>query len=342
MASKPTVTEIIKIFSLPVLLMLVMLFLSKTPQLETSKNLGYAIIADMVLTIPLLYFLLIRKRNISNLTVLTFSVLGLFLAGWMLPKDFQALIGQLKSIFIPVIELFIISSVLYKIYKFKRSVKEETSVVPDALQLLRKNINASFSNKFMAGALVTELSVLYYGFLSWKKIAVQPGVYTNYKESGAIAIYGALILVIIAETIGFHFLLNQWSSVVAWIFTGSSIYLLLQLFAHCKALLQRPISLEKGFLIVRYGIFMDAKIPLASIESIEKTTADFVKEKGIEKVALLGDAESHNILLILKNEETLTKAYGTRKLFKKLYFYVDEPDHLIGTINERCLKKLRE
>lgn len=342
MSQKTTVIEFTKIFFLPVLLLLVTIFISKMPELQTSKNLGYAILVDLLLTIPLLYFLIIRKRKIPNLSVITFFVFGLFLAEWILPLDFQSIIGQIKTIFIPVVELNILFSLVYRIYTFKKSLKEEPSVFPDAMHLLRKNIDDSFSNRYIAGALLTELSVLYYGFLSWKRVRRQPTVFSNHKESGAIAIYGALMLVIIAETIGFHFLLVRWNTTIAWIFTGSSIYVLLQLFAHIKAMMQRPVNIEKDHLIIRYGIFIDARISLSEIKSITRNSADFIKEKGIEKVALLGDAESHNLLLTLKNEETLRKAYGSRKLFKKLYFYVDEPDKLIGTINERCQKKSLE
>ncbi len=331
--------ESVKVVATPILLVIFLVVLSRIALIQESSYLGYAILTDLTITIPFIYFLFIRKRNIPNLSTITFAIIGLFLAGWILPQNFHPFIKQLKHIVIPIVELTVFSLLLFKIYQFRKLLSSQPQRYPDAMQVLRESVANTFSNKYVAGALTTELSVFYYGFLSWKKVKPTNYLFTSY-NNGSISLFCALILVAIAETLGFHFFLIKWNAIIAWIFTGSSIYLILQLFAHIKAILQRPISIEDGTLIIRYGIFMETSIPLESIESIQKNTASFLKIDGIEKIGLLGDTESHNLLVTLKNKETLLKPYGTRKLFKKLYFYVDEPDKLIGIINEVCPKKL--
>lgn len=307
----------------------------------TTPSLGYAILVDFTITIPLVYFLLIRKTKIINFSAITLSVIGLFLADWLLPEYFAPVTGSLKQFVFPVLETTILAIVLYKIYRFKKTLSNTSNGYVDAIQLLRTNFKEVIANKVVADVFVTELSVLYYTFLSW--IPKKPEkAFTIHKNSGNTSLFAALIVVIAAETVGFHFLLEKWSTTVAWIFTISSIYVGLQLFAHVKALIQRPVSIEGDMLIIRYGIFMETSIPFHKIKAIEKNTSTPVKEKGTEKIGLLGETESHNLLLTLHKNETLIKPYGVRKLFKKLYFYVDEPTNLIGTINKLCLKKSPE
>lgn len=313
----------------------VIVFVKKT---TLDQFTGYAIIFDLIITIPLIYFFLIRQTKIFNFTTVTLSIAGLFIAGWLLPENFDPVIGTLRTYFIPLLEVFIFSFVLIKIYHFRKSLNNHSDNFTDALQLLRNNFEDLFGNKTVAGILTMELGIFYYAFISWKP--QKPDIhFTGHKHSGTLALFSALIVVIIAETIGFHFFLIKWNSTIAWIFTITSIYAMLQIMAHLKAMIQRPVSIENNELVIRYGIFMECRIPIDKIEYLEKSTSTPLKEKDTQKMALLGEAESHNLLISLKEPETLIKAYGNRKLFKKLYFYVDEPTKLIGTINKLCLKK---
>ena len=125
---------------------------------------------------------------------------------------------------------------------------------------------------------------------------------------------------------------------MAWFLSGTGIYLGLQFIAHIKALKQRSIIIEDGLLKIRNGIFGETEMPLQHIKARKKHTKDTEKGKGIQSTALLDGLEPTTIKMKVSHRTTLTKPYGIRKLYKILYFYVENPSKFIGQINQICPK----
>ena len=74
------------IFSIPFLLILGIIYLTSLP-INVSQDFFYAVSLDLIFTAPLVYFLLIRKTQISKLTVVTLSILGIFIAYKIVPEE---------------------------------------------------------------------------------------------------------------------------------------------------------------------------------------------------------------------------------------------------------------
>src|SRR4051812_38320037 len=73
---------------LPLLVMTACSILVCTPLfLHHDQRLSTAIVLDLTLTAPLLYFLAIRKTSISNATTIRIFLLGVLLAGLLLGKQ---------------------------------------------------------------------------------------------------------------------------------------------------------------------------------------------------------------------------------------------------------------
>jgi len=65
-----------------------------------------------------------------------------------------------------------------------------------------------------------------------------------------------------------HFVIARWHIITAWIITAASVYTYLQLFAHMRAIIARPIAITSDAILVFNGLAGEASIPLQLIEQI--------------------------------------------------------------------------
>lgn len=311
-------------FGLPLLVMFFMVYLSQSIWFrQQPEALSVGIILDLTLTVPLLYFLLIRKRKISNTTVVPFFIGGIVLAGYIIPVDHQFLLSQIKTYVFPLVEMTALFFVGRNVYKLRKSYKTQNQAAPDFYTAFRQA-----TREVILGAaatfLVTEVATIYYGFLHWRKRRLAEHEFSYHKNSGTVAILAVLIFLVLIETFVIHLLLQLWSPLAAWILTGVSLYSLVQIFGILRSLSKRPISIENEQLELRYGILGEVSIPLANIDSVELSTKSIQQDKQIRKLSPLGDLESHNILIHLKNEGSLKGFYGMEKTFTTIALYVDD------------------
>src|SRR6056297_2889248 len=104
-------------FGIPLGLLVVLILLMKSPFLNGNDALNLAITADLLLTVPLVYFLLIRKSKIPKTTVIPVMIIGLLVGSYFLPKENQTYLELFKNWFLPVIELSILTFVIIKVRK---------------------------------------------------------------------------------------------------------------------------------------------------------------------------------------------------------------------------------
>jgi uncharacterized membrane protein len=102
--------------------LLFMIFLSCLLITFTSKFtasnllLSNAFLGDLLITAPLIYFLAIRKSNVSKLTVFRVFVAGLLMAGLVMPLHSNPLLQFIKTWISPVIEALVIFIICKKFY----------------------------------------------------------------------------------------------------------------------------------------------------------------------------------------------------------------------------------
>ena len=96
---------------------------------------------------------------------------------------------------------------------------------------------------------------------------------------------------------------------------------------------KRPIIIENNKLFLRYGIMNETTIDIRNIESIEVTSKDVELNKETRKLSILGELESHNIIIKLKEENTLIGLYGIKRKFKNIIFHIDDKNEFKNRIN---------
>ncbi|MEL6654814.1 MAG: hypothetical protein AAFP77_11305 [Bacteroidota bacterium] len=300
-------------------------FFHQEPQLF-----ALAICGDLLITSPLLYYLLIRRTAIPKITVLSVFILGLILASFLLPAEQQWLPKLIRTYSLPVVETGLVAWVLYHVFRVRSTFKEQEHT--DFYRALRVATQSAFPSamaKFLSG----EIAAVYYSLFCWRERILTTGEFSYHKKSGTGLIIGTLIGVILVETFAVHLLLERWNVLVASIASALSLYGILQLIAIARSAAQRPIRLDAQTqtLHLVYGFFAAAEISLNSIERIDCTSRTVAEEEGHVSLSPLGSFGSHNIIIHLKTHAHLERLYAAPKSFTSIALWVDERD---GFLNE--------
>lgn len=309
-----------------------LLIIALTPALAQKPGMAEALSIDLILSVPLMWFLVIRKRSIPNITVVPVSVLCLILGFQILPEEGHYVLQGYESYVLPLLELAVVSFVVYEVVKLRRAMKLQKQQTSDFFDLISMATKEVLPGK-LAPFLALEISMFYYAFRWSKGQKRMDSTFTYHRDSGVSALYGAVVFIILVETVALHFLLVQWSSTFAWVLTILSTYTGLQFLAFTRSMSARPLVLDEHSFHFRLGTFAQGHIPLALVERAYKHTADLPEDKSIKKLGLLGDLESHNIVLELKSAIPFTRLYGKVEHLDKVAFWVDEPDAFLKSIN---------
>lgn len=310
-------------FAIPLALLGTLVLLMKSSFLNENDILNFAITADLLLTVPLVYFLLIRKYAIPNTTVIPFMIIGLVLGFYFLPQESQVYLEMFKTWALPVIELSLVTFIIIKVPGAIKKYKELKGSTPDFFDALKSTCYEMFP-KSVVIPVVTEIAVFYYGFIYWKKRKLKVNEFTYHKESGTIALLAVTIFIVVVETVVLHILLSKWSNIAAWILTFISIYSGFQLFGFLKSISKRPISIKNDKLLLRYGIMSETSIFLKNIASVEVSSIDMAWNAENRKLSFLGEMESHNVIIRLKEENVLIGLYGIKRKYKNLALHIDK------------------
>lgn len=326
--------KIFSAFSFSFILMAGLFFLTQSSYFKASPTeLSLGITADLLLTMPLLYFLLIRKTKVPNSTTIPLILLGMIFASQILPAENPYFLELFKTWIFPFIELGLISYLIYKVLRTIKALNVAQAQSPDFFQAL-KNVLKDKVPPFALNPIATEVGVFYYGFLHWKKRRLAENEFSYHKESGTVGLMGGILLIILFETIGLHVYLMKYSSIAAWILTFLSIYSGFQLFGFARSIPKRPLRIEAEELHLVYGIVNECRIPLHQIAAVEISGKDLDFGKETRRFSFLGALESHNVILHFKEAQTLHGLYGMKRSCKTLALHVDEKGKFAAQLEE--------
>ena len=301
---------------------------------QHSSQITVGILFDLLLVAPLVYYFIIRKSAISKQTVSRIFMAGLFVATTILSKNNSTLLEFIKTWVAPIVEITIVSFIVWKFYKAKQLSKHTQQVTPDFLMYSRAILASAFGNETMGSVMASEISVFYYLFGKKAKNIDYKTHFTTYKENGMLALLYTLLFVCLLETVVMHFAFGLWNEIVAWVLSGFSIYSCLQLWSHIRATTSRPIVITDTDLILRNGLLGgDAMIALHNIDRIEITTKEII-EANIN-MAFIKPFENHNTVIYLKESVIVTKAFGIKKTANIILANIDEAKKFIDAINSK-------
>ncbi|MEO6819737.1 MAG: hypothetical protein ABI266_09275 [Ginsengibacter sp.] len=283
-----------------------------------------AILIDIFVVAPFIYFLAIRKSAVSKWTVLRVFVSGLVVAGLILKSPSNIFLNLLETWIYPLLEGGLIFFVGRKFYIANKNAKKANATAPDFLTHCRVVMSEVFGNAKFGNIISSEISVMYYAFfIRRNKIIDYEQRFSSYKENGIVIVLWVILFIFLIETSGVHFLVRIWNHTLAWVLTGLSLYTCIQLFGHIRAIKARPITINKDSLEIHNGLAGDAIIQLDNIDK-------FVLSKKVPegrnpiKIALLKNFENHNVVVYLKSPIRVTMIFGMQKNADAVLFYVDK------------------
>ncbi|MFT3823652.1 MAG: hypothetical protein QM731_07010 [Chitinophagaceae bacterium] len=294
-----------------------------------------AILADMLLVAPLIYFLATRKTSISKMSALRVFVLGLLVAGFILGSS-NPFLAFIKTWISPIVEGVIIVFIVKKFVKANKHTGT-THGRADFLLYCRALMVQVAGNEKAANIISSEIAVFYYACFGKKDKTVDyKRKFTNYKGNGIIMVLWVVLSLFLIETVGMHFLLTLWGRTIAWVLTGLGFYTCIQLYGHIKAIKARPIAIGENALEVHNGLAGDASIKLSNIERVEVSRKKPIDKQAVN-IALFKGIEQHSVVVYLKEPITVTKIFGIKRTTDTVLFHVDNAKEFVSVLTSQMV-----
>ena len=286
-----------------------------------------AIAIDLLLTVPVVYFLLIRRSAVPRITVVPVFLLCFFIGSTVLPYGLGVM-GVLGTIVIPAVEIVLLGFLGVRIFRARRAYAEQEHSQLDLMENLRTAFERELKPAALARAAAFEVGILAYLLFIWRRPEGQ--FFTYHRRNSPRLLLAIFLFLLVVETIGLHLLLSLWSPTIAWIATALSVYVGIQLVAHFKAISIRPIVVTDAAVLIRCGILGDVSIPRGSIESI--SGVDSSRSDGFDLLPL-GGMSQPNLQVLLSQPVPVYGVYGTKRETDLIRINVDDPAGFMRAID---------
>lgn len=319
------------IYGLPLLVIIFSVVIALSPLLQKYPEIAIGITYDLTITAPLLFLFLSRRSTTSELRAVPFFVIGILIATQLLPENQTEHLDYIKTYLFPAVEVLILLTLGLKINKGIKTFKTHADGEADFYEISRKSSQELFGPTKFASFFSSEITMMYYALIAWRKEKYAQITFTNYKENAGIALAMALLMVIFIETYAFHVLLLKWRLTAAWILTATSAYTAFMVIAHIKSLIISPSVLTKKELLLKNGLIARAKIDLKNIDDVVLCSKE-IKSTNAMKVSNLGlhkDSVNHTMAIYFNNEQRIEKAYGFEEKCDVLLFHMDDKSNFM-------------
>ena len=295
-----------------------------------ADRLAGAVLADLMLLIPGLYYWLEVRRNGRDLkTTIPVVFVCLWLSIQLLPDEHTTVLQHAVWL-LPALELGLLAAVAVTVGRRLRAVQAAAHTGADAgtsdlLDLTRDATRSFLGPSRAASILAYEMAVFAYaaGLRRKTEPSSGPGVFSNHRRTAFSAYSGVLLFVLVAEIVPIHLLLERWSPVVAWIVFGLSLYGVLWVLGDARAVARRPMRVEPDGLRLRLGLRWSLDLAWPTVDEVRELRGAGQSEK--DELALVPLGAGANIEVRLRIPQIAEGPYGIRKPVRRIVLYVDCP-----------------
>ena len=302
-----------------------------------KKNLiADAFLIDITITFPLIwYFMVIRPLKFKTWNLMLVFTICCIAAFIILPDQQRSYIKQIRRLTF-FIELAAFAYLLIKARKIKAEYQKMQKLIPDFPYSLHKSMMNVFGDTKIIKFLASELTVLRFALLFWKKQGEIPSnakAYTNYKNSGYIAIFSVILFVCLVEISVTHIVLLQYSKITAIVVSMLSLYSVLFIVSDISAMLKSPLLTMQDQILLRAGLRWRVLVNRSEILSIKKIKESYQHGKNCFNGAVLKN--SANILIEFKQPIQIERMYRTAKTADQIIMNLDIADDLIADLSPK-------
>ena len=128
-------------FGIPIVLIGLIVAISKSTIFHNNPSVvSVGITIDLLFTVPLIHFLLIRKATIPKITIFPFFLIGLLVAKMVLPVENQVSLHFVRIWILPVIEAIVILFLVRKIRQAISDFKQDGETATDFFTALKMSV----------------------------------------------------------------------------------------------------------------------------------------------------------------------------------------------------------
>lgn len=301
--------------------------ISQTSLLTADELIPTALAIDLLISVPVIYFLMIRKSAVPRITVVPVFFVCFLIASSVLPEG-VAFFGYAGLVLIPAMEVVGLTYLGLRIYRTRRAFLGEKSIGLDLIERLRRAFEQEIKPVALARAAAFEIGVFAYLLFIWRRPA--GASFSYHRHNGAQILLTVLLFLLLFETIGIHVLLSLWSETAAWVATAISTYFAIQIVAHLKAVSLRPISVTERDVMIRSGILGDVAVAREAVETA--MVIDGTVDGPAFDLLPLGAMSQPNVRLILREPAVVYGIYGIKNDATVIQISVDDPAGFIEAI----------
>ena len=310
-------------------------------RLEASPQpgiLAVAITIDVAVGLPLLFYLLIVRRDLlPQSSLVPVCILALLALRFILPTSEQSIL-RFSHFLIPAIELCVAVFLLIKLRHVIRDIRSARRECLYLIDALRTGIRKSVKSDFVAAIIASEVAMLYLVIAGWfarfRTFRQDVSEYSYHRKSNLL--FWPLVALMIVETFGIHLVISIWTQPGAWVFTGISVYTLLWMVGHYHASRLQPVIVDDQNIYLRTGLIWRGQIALRNISEVRKAMNADRKASGFVNIALLANPD---VVLILKESDVLEGLFARKKEVKVVGVSLDDPKTLVKDVRVRTLSR---
>ena len=231
---------------------------------EHAPFIAAAMAADLVIGLPLLYFLLlVRGRRTPTISLIPVSILALLALRSVIPPAYRSHLDPIYTL-IPLAELILIAVVLFKTQTIIRHVRQTRNTEIYVTDALRIGVKRALGSSWLSTMLAAEIAIVYFAILGWfRRFRLNhpnATAFTYHRHGGFHVILFALLFLSMVEAGLVHLLVSRWSELTAWILTGLNGYVLLWILGYYQSARLQPTVIDPAYLHIRTGMHWRVKI----------------------------------------------------------------------------------
>ena len=311
--------------------------LSEVLQIEQAPEVVIGSLLDLIVVMPILALLYLRKFSWkAAIGLIAFGcVLSRFIipSSMLSPYKMVTTAGIAVELCILLIELIIIAIFITYMPKIVQQMKNST--VPRVFAFPQASDDYAKGNPIIR-VLASELLVLYYAYASWRKTP-KPGI-TLHQNSSYIAFQVMMIHAIALESLGIHWWLHSKAPILSLVLLILNVYGIIFFIADIRAMKLNPLHHTADGLYISLGLMKRAYIEFDEIEEVITDSEQLQLKKQKNRAEFIcRDFEEvfPQILLKMKQPQTVEYLYGMKKHYDYVAIKCDDPRLLLEIIESR-------
>ncbi|MCC3375089.1 hypothetical protein [Cohnella sp. REN36] len=309
---------------------------------EDDRLLGYAILFDFMLVIPLAYwFLVARRPGAKKSRVLLLPAAGAAAAWFILPTAMRGTVWRTAwyvELLIIAVEAAVVFYEMRVVYLIVRSFLQARRAQPDTAEALREAVERTAGIGKLASIWLHDILMVYYLVFSWRRrkpvSADEPHAFSYHRHNNHGLILAIVTKILVFEAVGVHWVAALWSPIAAWILTAASAWMIAWLWADYRASVLQPVRIQGDRLRLRYGLRIQADVPLRRIAAVEPVAPDTKLDLGMRRISAEPVFGQSNVRVTLRAPLRVSGFFFLPREVIYLYLSLDHPRAFEAAVRE--------